>query len=85
MENQLGNPVQYVLPIGKDSIPMNELIGKYIRFKWEKQINCIACGRKTNKSFSQGFCYPCFINAPETHFYILRNRKTAGNFIIPNG
>ena len=26
MENQLENPVQYVLPIGKDSIPMNELI-----------------------------------------------------------
>jgi len=72
MENQLENPVQYVLPIGKDSIPMNELISKYIRFKWEKQINCIACGRKTNKSFSQGFCYPCFINAPETSECILR-------------
>ena len=23
-------------------------------------INCIHCGRKTSKSFNQGYCYPCF-------------------------
>ena len=39
MKNMLENPVQYVLPIGEDMVPMNELIGKYILFKWERQIN----------------------------------------------
>ena len=72
MKNKLDDPVQYVLPIGEDMVPMNELIGKYILFKWEGKINCIACGRNTNKSFAQGFCYPCFINAPETSECILR-------------
>ena len=72
MKNTLDDPVQYVLPIGEDMIPMNEFIGKYILFKWEGKINCIACGRNTNKSFAQGFCYPCFINAPETSECILR-------------
>jgi len=72
MKNKLVNPVQYVLPIGENNISMNELIGKYIIFKWERQINCIACGRNINKSFAQGFCYPCFINAPETSECILR-------------
>ena len=72
MHNKLENPVQYVLPIGKDMVAMNELIGKYILFKWEGKINCIACDRNTNKSFAQGFCYPCFINAPETSECILR-------------
>ena len=72
MKNMLDDPVQYVLPIGEDMIPMNEFIGKYILFKWEGKINCIACGRNTNKSFAQGFCYPCFINAPETSECILR-------------
>ena len=72
MKNMLEDPVQYVLPIGEEMIPMNEFIGKYILFKWEGKINCIACGRNTNKSFAQGFCYPCFINAPETSECILR-------------
>tara|TARA_B100000315_G_C14431691_1_gene520433 strand:+ start:106 stop:876 length:771 start_codon:yes stop_codon:yes gene_type:complete len=72
MKNKLEDPVQYVLPIGEDTVPMNDLIGKYILFKWERQINCIACGRNTNKSFAQGFCYPCFINSPETSECILR-------------
>ena len=72
MQTQLGSPVQYSLPIGKDVISMNQFIGKYIIFKWEGKIICIACGRNTNKSFAQGFCYPCFINAPETSECILR-------------
>ena len=72
MKNQLEDPVQYVLPIGEETIFMNEIIGKYILFKWERKINCISCGKNTNKSFAQGFCYPCFINAPETSECILR-------------
>ncbi|MDH3948422.1 MAG: DUF2797 domain-containing protein, partial [Gammaproteobacteria bacterium] len=39
---------------------MNSLIGNSISLSFLGEINCIACGRKTNKSFSQGFCYPCF-------------------------
>jgi len=72
MKNHLENPVEYVLPIGEDMVSMNDLIGKYLLFKWERQIYCIACGRNTNKSFAQGFCYPCFISAPETSECILR-------------
>ena len=66
MESKLETPVQYDLPIGDDLVPMNDFIGKYIIFKWLKEIYCVACGRKTSKSFAQGFCYPCFLNAPET-------------------
>ena len=72
METQLENPVEYELPIGDELVYMNHLIGKYIVFKWEKEIYCIGCGRKTNKSFAQGFCYPCLISAPETSECILR-------------
>ena len=72
METKLENPVEYELPVGDERVFMNHLIGKYIIFKWENEIYCIACGRKTNKSFAQGFCYPCLINAPETSECILR-------------
>tara|TARA_B100001750_G_C15475988_1_gene582505 strand:- start:942 stop:1739 length:798 start_codon:yes stop_codon:yes gene_type:complete len=72
METKLVNPIEYELPIGDELVYMNPLIGKYIAFKWLKEIYCVACGRKTNKSFAQGFCYPCFLNAPETSECIFR-------------
>ncbi|MBC8197204.1 MAG: DUF2797 domain-containing protein [Candidatus Marinimicrobia bacterium] len=72
MRTELHSPIQYELPIGEDLLPMNQFIGKYVRFKWLKEILCILCERKINKSFAQGFCYPCFINSPETSECILR-------------
>ncbi len=72
MESKLESTVQYELPIGEDLVLMNDFIGKYLIFKWLKEIYCVACGRKTSKSFAQGFCYPCFISAPETSECIFR-------------
>ena len=71
-------PVQYQLPVGNELVPMNRLIGGRLSLSYEGEINCIACGRKTSKSFSQGYCYPCFrslaacdmcIMKPETCHY----------------
>jgi hypothetical protein len=53
-------PVQYKLPIGEELVPMNEHIGGHIKLSYRGEINCIACGRKTSKSFGQGHCFPCF-------------------------
>ena len=72
MHTKLDSPVEYDLPIGDETVYMNALIGKYILFKWTNEIFCIACDRKINKSFAQGFCYPCFISAPETSECILK-------------
>lgn len=52
--------VKYQLPIGNEQVDMNALIGKEVQLSFTGEIHCIACGRKTNKSFSQGYCYPCF-------------------------
>ncbi|MFO7603310.1 MAG: DUF2797 domain-containing protein [Gammaproteobacteria bacterium] len=51
---------QYQLPIGDTLLPMNELIGQTLQLHYTSEINCIACGRKTKKSFNQGYCFPCF-------------------------
>ncbi len=72
METGFASPVKYRLPVGDDYLSMNDLIGKYICFRYMGEIRCIACGRKTNRSFAQGFCYPCFLNAPETSECVLR-------------
>lgn len=52
------NPV-YHLPIGKQLVPMNDLIGQHIKVTFAGAIHCVNCQKKTNKSFSQGHCFPC--------------------------
>lgn len=66
------NEVQYHLPVGKQKIFMNNLIGTPITMEFMGKIHCIKCGRETNKSFAQGYCYPCFTTAPETEECVLR-------------
>jgi Protein of unknown function (DUF2797) len=60
MKTELGEQVTYRLPLGDSELPMNPLLGKTLQLQHQGLINCIACDRKTNKSFSQGYCYPCF-------------------------
>ncbi|MFV1996557.1 MAG: DUF2797 domain-containing protein [Acidiferrobacterales bacterium] len=55
----LESPVHYQLPVGDELVPLNDYIGKNISLTYTGLINCIACGRKTSKSFSQGYCFPC--------------------------
>ena len=53
------NTAQYHLPIGTTLLPMNDLIGQENHFTFNNKINCVHCDRVTNKSFNQGYCYPC--------------------------
>ena len=60
MPAEAGLPVAYNLKVGDTRVPLNELIGRPIQIDFEGTIRCIHCDRSTNKSFSQGYCYPCF-------------------------
>ncbi len=53
-------------------VPFNEHIGKDIKLNFTGKIYCKRCGRATNKSFNQGFCYPCFRDAPEAAECIIK-------------
>ncbi|WP_319230514.1 DUF2797 domain-containing protein [Draconibacterium orientale] len=72
MITELNAPVKYTLPIGAEKIDMNALIGKEISMRFDGQINCVSCGKKTKTSFSQGFCYSCLQTAPEASESIIR-------------
>ncbi|MEP5766512.1 MAG: DUF2797 domain-containing protein [Halieaceae bacterium] len=52
--------VGYGLPLGDEQVDMNPLIGSQLQLSFGGEISCIHCDRKTKKSFSQGYCYPCF-------------------------
>lgn len=59
MKTQLGEQVQYQLPVGDELIELNPLIGQSLSLKHTGNIFCSNCGKKTKKSFSQGHCFPC--------------------------
>ena len=60
LKTNLCDPVEYQLPIGEELLPLNPYLGKTLTLEFTGVINCVSCGRKTNKSFSQGHCFPCF-------------------------
>jgi len=72
MRTELGEPVKYQLPIGDQLQDMNALIGQTVKLNYLGEINCVACGRKTNKSFSQGYCFPCMRSLPECDSCIVK-------------
>ena len=72
MTSRLEEPVQYELPVGDETLPLNGRLGSRLAIRFTGEINCIHCVRSTKKSFSQGFCYPCFRSAPEASPCIIR-------------
>lgn len=85
MGTQHTTPVSYELKLadgagGFQSLALNPLLGETISLEFSGNIHCVHCERKTNKSFAQGHCYPCFkklaacdtcIVKPETCHYHL--------------
>ena len=60
MKTELQDPVRYSMLLGENEIHLNPYLGKSLQLDYSGVINCIHCDRKTSKSFSQGYCYPCF-------------------------
>ena len=72
MKTELKSPVQYHLPMDKNFLAMNQWIGKYIQFRFNGEIYCLDCGKRTKKSFNQGFCYTCFKKSPMSSECIIK-------------
>jgi len=74
MRVRLGDPVEYQLALdgaGEGPI-LNQFLGRPVRLEYQGAINCLACNRKTKKSFSQGYCYPCFTKLPQCDSCIVK-------------
>ncbi|MDX1489786.1 MAG: DUF2797 domain-containing protein [Pseudohongiellaceae bacterium] len=75
MHTRLDSPVSYALPLGDTKVGMNALLESTIRLSFTGQINCTHCGRNTNKSFNQGYCYPCFQSLAQCDSCIIHPEK----------
>jgi hypothetical protein len=75
MKTELADTVNYTMLLGEQELPLNQYLGSSLRLEFEGQINCIHCDRKTNKSFSQGYCYPCFRRLAQCDTCIMSPQK----------
>lgn len=74
--NQQGSTqANYFLKLGDQVIALNELLGENLNFRFSGEIQCCACGKTTNKSFSQGYCYRCFTTLAECDSCIMSPEK----------
>jgi len=64
--------VEYQLPIGDNLLAMNKLIGTNITLNFNGVIACQHCGKRTKKSYSQGFCFPCMQKLAQCDMCILK-------------
>ena len=71
----LDHAVQYSIVLDEQVIGLNSYLGKDISLTYMGGIHCIHCQRKTNKSFSQGYCYPCFKSLPQCDLCIMSPEK----------
>lgn len=64
--------VLYEFVLGEELVTLNERLGQAIQLKFSGEIFCIHCDRKTKKSFSQGYCYPCFKKLAQCDMCIIK-------------
>ncbi len=70
-----GPPAQYFLRLGDGELGLNPFLGETLKLRFTGRINCISCARDTNKSFAQGYCYPCFKSLPECDLCMVRPER----------
>lgn len=66
------NPIRYELTTNENTVVVSDSIGSEISIIYHNEIRCCSCGRKTSKSFMNGYCFPCFQSSPETSPCIVR-------------
>ena len=72
MAADLAEPIAYRLPVGDAFIDLNPFLGQTLALRFSGRIQCVHCGNKTNKSFNQGYCYPCFIKLAQCDLCIVK-------------
>lgn len=72
MTTELADSVIYRLPVGDAELDLNPLLGQRLELRYSGRIFCVHCHQKTNKSFNQGYCYPCFTRLAQCDMCIMK-------------
>lgn len=79
MRSKANEPVDYFLADGwfepekrGQDHHLNPYLGRELVIRFGGEIHCTACGRKTKKTFSQGYCFPCSQSRAEADICIVK-------------
>lgn len=72
LTQRYADPVEYSFDVEGASQPLNELLGQQISISFTGVKRCIACGRKVNKLFQNGYCFPCVRSLAECDLCIVK-------------
>lgn len=79
MRTLAADPVEYFFTDGwydkenrVEDCRVNDFLNGPLEIRFSGEINCAACGRKTKKTFSQGFCFPCSQSRAEADICIVK-------------
>jgi hypothetical protein len=64
--------VQYSLPLGDITIPLNEHLEKKVKLSWSEKIYDVYDGKEIKKSFAQGYSYKNFISLAQCDTCIVK-------------
>jgi len=53
-------------------IPLSWYLDREVHIEFLGKISCVTCGRSIKKTYGDGYCYPCFIDAPSAAECVLR-------------
>jgi len=66
LSSKLDDVISYTMNIGNEKIHLNKYLNSKIKLSFKNEIKCIECNKNINKTYMQGYCYPCFISSPNT-------------------
>lgn len=79
MRSEAAEPVEYFFADGWHAPEtrtadhgVNQHLGRRLEIRFTGDIHCTACGRKTRKTFGQGFCFPCSQTRAEADICIVK-------------
>lgn len=72
LRHSIGQPVEYVVTTDSEDIPLHDLLNRKITIRHNGDKACIACGRKVNKLFQNGYCFPCVRTLAECDLCIVK-------------
>lgn len=65
-------PIKYELLLSEVRFDLTQAVGQELTLTYSGKILCVNCGKKTKKSYSQGYCFPCTIKLASCDLCILK-------------
>lgn len=75
--------VEYTMLFDEQKVPINQYLGTAIHLKYNGEIRCVECNKRTKTAFGNGFCYPCFTTSANSAPCIIRPELCSAH--IENG